>query len=279
MAQPNRRTTLAKFSIAAAFFLAGCEASRPAEEANADAGSNEAAAPSLPMTAPEPALDRARLLLAVAQARSAHAAGIDDRAAQAELDGDRFELRIRFGCGAPPIAAAGNPSVRHDPTARTVELSASANVDLPDPVVAATAGEGIEAVEGIWLTRPWLLQAACPTAASPSADATTSEAPAQPVREVGIAQFFTPDDSRVGRRGDRSYRHVIRLEQRQDPARPQGYDLVLIGRLRAGPAGRVIRCTAPQPSAMPACLIAAEVEEVRMEDAERREVLARWRRG
>lgn len=259
--------------------LAGCESSRPPEQNQAAPANNVTAPAPVAIPAPEQPLDRERLLLAVAQARSAYAAGADDRAAQAELDGDRFELRIRFGCGAPPAAPAGNPSVRHDAAARTVELSASADLDLSDSVVAATAGDGIEAVEGIWLTRPWLLQAACPRAASSSPDEHAREAPAQGPHEIGIAQFFTPDDSRVGRRGQRSYRHVVRFQEGQDPARPQGYDLVLTGRLRAGPAGRVIRCAAPRSSAMPACLIAAEFEEVRMEDAERREVLARWRRG
>lgn len=280
MARLNRRSTLAKCSLAAAALaLAGCEASRPSGENEAAAANNVATPTPLPLPAPEPPLDRERLLLAVAQARSAYAAGADDRTAQAELDGDRFELRIRFGCGAPPAEAAGNPSVRHDPEARTVELSASPDLDLADPAVAAMAGEEVEAVEGIWLSRPWVLQPACPPAAAAPAQAAEGEPPRQLPRQIGIAQFFTPDDSRVGRRGNRSYRHVIRLDEGQDPARAQGYDLVLSGRLRAGPAGRVIRCTGSNPDSMPSCLIGAEFEEVRFEDAERRAVIARWGRG
>lgn len=255
--------------------LGGCEASRPPEENQAVPGNDVAAPAPVAIPAPEPPLDRERLLLAVAQARSAYAAGADDRAAQAELDGDRFELRIRFGCGAPPTEAAGDPAVRHDPATRTVELSASSNLDLADPLVTAMAGEGVEAVEGIWLSWPWLLRPACPPAAPEAAQRRTQQLPHQ----VGIAQFFTPDDSRIGRRGSRSYRHVIRLGEGQDPARVQGFDLVLSGRLRAGPADRVIRCTASSPDSMPTCLIGAEFEEVRFEDVERGEVIARWGRG
>lgn len=269
MTRPNRRSTLAKWSLAAAaLMLAGCEASRPPEAANAAA--NTAAAPVTPppLPAPEAPLDRERLLLAVAQARSAYAAGADDRAEQAELDGNRFELRIRFGCGTPAAEAAGNPSVSHDADAARVELNAEADVTLADPPVAAVAGEGVEAVEGIWISRPWLLRPVC---SSGTAVATA--------HLVGIAQYFTPDDSRVARRGDRSYRHVVRLGEDQDPARPQGYDLVLTGRLRAGPAGRVIRCTASDSNAMPACLIGAEFERVRIEDVERAATLADWSRG
>jgi hypothetical protein len=148
-----------------------------------------------------------------------------------------------------------------------VELSAVPDVDLADPPVAAVAGEGVEAVEGLWIPRPWLLTPAC-----------TPEASATP-HLVGIAQYFAPTDSRVGRRSSRSYRHVVRLAEGQDPARPQGYDLILTGRLRAGPAGRVIRCTSTDPNAMPACLIGAEFERVRIEDVERATTLADWSRG
>lgn len=270
MTRPNRRSTLAKWSIAATtLMLAGCEASRPPQDANG-AVANNVVAPAPPRAVPVPdtPLDRERLLLEVAQARSAYAAADDDRAAQAELDGDRFELRIRFGCGAPPAEATGNPSVRHDAGARTIELNAAADVTLADPPVAAVAGEGVEAVEGIWISRPWLLRPAC----IPGTPAATGHL-------VGIAQYFTPDDSRVARRGDRSYRHVVRLAEGQDPARPQGYDLVVTGRLRAGPAGRVIRCTASDPNAMPVCLIGAEFERVRMEDVERGATIADWSRG
>ncbi len=268
MTRPNRRSTLAKWSLAAAVFVtAGCEASRPPADNQAAPGNAVAAPTPAPIPAPEPPLDRERLLLAVAQARSAYAAGVDDRPAQAELEGDRFELRIRFGCGAPPAEAAGNPSVRHDTGARTIELNAAADVDLADPPVAAVAGEGVEAVEGIWIPLPWLLRPAC----VPGTTMAT--------HQVGIAQYFTPTDSRVGRRGDRSYRHVIRLADGQDPARPQGYDLIVTGRLRAGPAGRVIRCTSTDPNAIPVCLVGAEFERVRIEDVERAATLADWSRG
>jgi len=269
MTRPNRRSTLAKWSLATAtLVLAACEASHPPEDTNTAVDNTIAApAPTLPLPATEQPLDRERLLLAVAQARSAHAAGADDRAAQAELDGDRFELRIRFGCGAPATDVAGNPAVRHDPEARTVELSASPDVDLSDPPVAAVAGENVEAVEGIWIPRPWLLRPACTPGASAAA------------HEVGIAQYFAPTDSRVGRRSERSYRHVIRLSEGQDPARPQGYDLVLTGRLRAGPAGRVIRCASGETHTMPVCLIGAQFVRVRIEDVERATTLADWSRG
>jgi len=272
MARPDRRSTLPKWSLAiAALALAGCERTPPPANEQASTGNNVAApARPLALPAPQPPLDRERLLLAVAQARSAFAAGEDDRQAQADLDGARFELRIRFGCGAPPMEAAGNPSVRHDPERRTVELNAAADLSLDDPVVAALAGETIEAVEGLWVPAPWLLRPACLSGGAALAG------PA--AHEVGIVQYFTPQDSRVGRRDERAYRHVIRLEEGQDPARPQGYELVLAGRLRAGPGGRVIGCTAVAPG-RPQCLIGAEFETARIEDAESRAEIARWGRG
>ena len=269
MARQHRRSTPANWSlIAAAVALAGCEAE---PEDHAAAANNVAApAPALPLPAPEPPLDRERLLLAVAQARSAYAAGEDDRAAQERLDGARFELRIRFGCGAPSGEAAGNPSVRHDPDRRTVEVSAEADISLEQPAVAALAGETVEAAEGLWIPNPWLLRPAC--LQGPGGAETAAP-------EVGIVQYFTPDDSRVGRRGERSYRHVIRLGEDQEPARPQGFEMVLTGRLRTGPGERVIGCTASPGARMPVCLIAAEFETVRIEDGASGAEIARWGRG
>lgn len=221
---------------------------------------------------PDPPLDRERLLLALVRARSAHAVGADDREDQAELDGARFELRVRFGCGAPPAQALlTNPTVRHDAESRTIELRAVPDVDLADPIVSALSREGVEAAEGFWIPRPWILQPSCP----PGQAAAAVLGP----ERVGIAQFFTSEDSRVGRRDERAYSTTVRLENEQDPARPQGFDLVLSGRLRAGPEGRVIRCLSSDPSAIPACLISVEFDRVRVDDVATASTLAEWRRG
>ena len=257
---------------AAAVALAGCEPQPPEPAAQNNVAAEQPRQPPIALPQPEPPLDRERLLLAVVRARSAQAAGLDDREAQAELDGDRFELRVRFGCGAPPEATPlANPTLRHDADARTITIKATPDIGLADPLVAALGGEGIEAAEGFWIPRPWILQPACPTGQATSAVL-------GPAR-VGLAQFFTEQDSRVGRRDERAYSTILRLEEGQDPARPLGYDLIITGRLRAGPQGGVIRCLSPDPNAIPTCLIGAEFEQVRLIDVERGNELARWSRG
>lgn len=255
----------------AAMMLGACEV-RQQPYGNAVNLSEPGPARQITLPQPRHVFDRERLLLAVAHARSLIAAGEDDRAAQQELDGQRFELRIRFGCGAPPTEErASNPSVRFNPEDRTVEVTAAPNVDFANPLVAQLAGTGVEAAEGFWLQRPWLLRPAC----GQGLGAGDAASPPQ----VGIAQFFTPDDSRVGRRNERSYTTLVRLRDPDDPQRPQGYDLVLAGRLRAGPAGRVIRCASPHPGTMPVCLISAEFDRVLIEDVEHRSTVAEWTRS
>ena len=66
--------------------------------------------------------------------------------------------------------------------------------------------ETIEAVEGFWLARPWLMSDACP--AQRAGVPATAAAPA---KLVGIAQYFTSEDSRVGQRSGRSYVSVEKI--------------------------------------------------------------------
>jgi hypothetical protein len=55
-------------------------------------------------------------------------------------------------------------------------------------------------------------------------------------------------------------------------------DLVLTGRLRRLPEGRVILCR-PVAGSPPACVISAEFEQVRIENNITGEQLAQWSRG
>jgi hypothetical protein len=303
---------------AALLLLAGCQP-QAEETANNLAAPANAAEPDKQFSLPRPAapLSREQLLMAVVRAQSAHALGEDDRTVQSELDGDRFELRIRFGCGEAPVEPVpGNLQVSRDEEARRFDVSAAPDVNLEDPVVAALAGETVEAVEGFWVPRSWLLRPGCapaPAVAPPAAEAAPEEeeakakgavrartgsrtaarepivptpaaAPAGPVPaasvipRVGIAQFFTENDSRLQRRNERAYSAVVRASE-TEPAGTQGYDLVLTGRLRADADGRVIRCASPDAARAPVCLLGAEFDRVAIEDVERTRVLAQWERG
>jgi hypothetical protein len=274
--------------LLAAVALSSC---RDGGEANREADANAAqpvenAAPAVPL--PKPPMDRGALLQAVAQARSAAAAGGDDRQAQQALDGKEFELRIRFGCAgsAPDSKAQSTLSWSYDAKSGVLRLRAAP--DLSDDATVAKGLQGIEAVEGFWLPRPWLLTAACPARPAPPAgdsavdepEAATDAAPPEPAAaaapKVGIAQFFTETDPRTGRRDHRPYQAV----EKRDPGTPvgtQGFDLVLSGRLRMLPQGRVIRCVASGPDSPPVCVISAQFDHVWIDDAATKERIADWR--
>jgi hypothetical protein len=270
---------------AASVALVACQ---PADQGSAD-NRNAVAEPvvNLPSVArPAASMDREALLLAVGRAASARAAGTEDNAAQRELDGQPFEFTIRFGCDGPA------EDLRSDPLGWAFEvdksilrLRAMPTMTADDPIAARIAGPAVEAIEGFWVPRPWMLHAACPgpvapalAAAEPRAgsDKADQEAEASPsAPKVGIAQFFTATDARTRRRDGRAYESVKTLE---DGARvgSQGFSLVLSGRLRAVPGKRVIECVAADGDTPPDCIVSADIDEVRIEQPADGSALARW---
>lgn len=253
--------------------------------------------PALPVA--EPPLDREALLLAVIRAASAHATGTDDGERQRKLDGRQFEIRIRLGCQGEQAGAA-SPSVEFDEDTRRLRIRAVPNLSLEDPVVRQLAGESVEAVEGFWLQRPWMLTPACPRAPMPAPDAQIApvekaakgnarskaeperareaEEPAQPAvraMRIGIAQLFTEADDRTRRRSGRPYETTQTLAEGQQPG-GTGFNLVLSGRVRAR-GGPAIRCAGGGADAPPDCIVSSDIDRVWIERPEDRTVVAEWR--
>ena len=277
----------------AALVAAGCR--QAPENAAVENEPSEAVTPLPRLPLAESSLDRAALLTAVAKAASATALGKKDEGEERGLDGKPFEIRVRFGCltGGPRRSVAGPFNVRFDAEDRTLRIRAAPDLTLDDPKIASRAGEAAESVEGFWMYRPWLLAAGCP--AAPPASATAAEAP-QPGAEavenesaadaaaappalsawrVGIAQFFSESDSRTRRRDQRAYEATKRLDADETPS-PQGYDLVLAGRLRKFPDGRVISCAVVSVDLPPECVVSAEFDRVSIVQPVTGEVLAQW---
>ena len=244
----------------------------------------------------EPPLDRAALMMAVARAGSAAATGEDDRERQRELDGKRFELRLRFGCPGPG-AAAGEGARRwsFDEKRRVLRISVAADIGKATPAIG-DVGAPYEAVEGFRITLPWMLSAACPVSASRDAapaavddgkldegsggddkDGRPSEAVSVKVMVpfVGIAQFFTQSDARTHRRGQRPYEVTKTLTTEETPS-ASGYDLILSGRLKRLGEGRVITCALKASNSPPDCVIAAEFDNVSIVRGDNAEQLGRW---
>jgi hypothetical protein len=269
-----------------AVLLSSCQPTQP-EAQERDSPVTNVASERPPFLVPEPALDREALLLAVVRAASAHASAKEDIESQRVLDGKRFDLRIRFGC-SPDQMMEGALGWHLDEERRTVRLHARPEITLQDPLVGTIGDATFEAVEGFWLHRPWMLTAACPALNAPPA---IQQQPAQQKRGseqqsvgappdplVGIAQFYGEDDSRTQRRLQRPYEAREVLAKGESPS-AMGYDLILSGRLRRLPDGRVIACASRGTLEPPACIISAEFGRVRLERPDTKEVLAQWGDG
>jgi hypothetical protein len=294
--RPSRARPVAAWLIAAAgsAMLPACQ---PAEQKNTV--EPPAAAPSKVPLAPAP-MDREALLQAIARAASVAASGADDAAVQRQLDGKPIEVRIRFGCEGPSERLADDPlGWTYDAEEGTLRARALPTISIDDPAVAQIAGEAVEAVEGFWIARPWLLRAACPAKPAPPPGPTeaetqgeakpTAKAPEKPAGDdvlkpvqpavrspkVGIAQFFTATDARTRRRDMRAYETVNTIGKDQRVG-TQGFDLVLAGRLRTLPGGKVIACTISGIDAPPDCIVSAQIDQVRMERPGTKAILARW---
>lgn len=182
---PSLATILILLGSAA---VAGC--AQPAEQSENDTA--EAPSTNLPsIPRPQPPLDRAALLSAVAEAASATAAGSEMPESVTSLDGRQFEVRIRFGCRGPAQDLQNAwLGWSYDAEKRTLRVQAKPTISKEEKLVADLAGEDYESVEGFWIPRPWLRQAVCPAGAALTRQpATTAEkAPTDPAAQAGAAK-------------------------------------------------------------------------------------------
>lgn len=231
----------------------------------------EAAATNLIQAAPAPVpdMDRERLLLAITHAASAYAAGMDDTEQQSELANRKFTFRIRFGCGQEqPSASEAAMTWSQDASEETLRVKAAPDISKDHPIVQLVLGREFEGAEGFWVPRPWLLRDACP---SPGGEGLETA----PSPSVGLVQLFTDTESRIQRRAKRSYETVKKVAAKDVPTQ-SGLNLVLRGRLSAGPDKRVISCTSASADTRPACLVSVEFDNVAVENPETQETLAEW---
>ena len=242
------------------------------------------ATPVLPVSPPR--MDREALLLAVTQVASEAAMGVVDEERQRQLDGSRFELRLRFGCPNQPGSDEDPPrSWKLDEKRRVLSWRIDPEMSGDDLPAQALGERTYEAVEGFWIHRPWLLKAACPAVrVAPSSPpnppqavdgAFRGQAPAITPPYVGIAQFFTQTDARTHRRDKRAYTATKALGTGETLS-ADGYDLVISGRLRRLDSGRVIACDAEYATRPPRCIISAQFDSVAIETPGTGEVIAKW---
>lgn len=236
-------------------------------------------------TRPEPpvrptTLGRGELLAAVARAASNYAAGADPATAD-PLVGRQFDIRLAFGCEgaeAPTSDGTGDGLARWSwsPDRESIRLSLTPGDWVRSALIAGTGQEQWEAVEGFWISRPWMNADGCPSIpADPLASGPVAPSP----QTVGLAAVFEAGGSRLGRRNGRAYTHAIR--QAGDAplvALDAGYRVRLQGRITAFPGGQAIRCRAANPNQRPVCVAAAQLDRVAFETPTG-ETLSEWRPG
>lgn len=283
--------------------VAGCR--QPAE-----APPSEPAAPS-PSLAPAPnSLGRAEMVAALALAASAHSAGAQPEAGST-LAGRIFSLRLPFGCFGPADAASvGALALVGDGLASwTRTTDGRGHVLTLKPLDWTRSGlvtpPGVEptweAVDGFWIARPWLAEDVCPT---PAASLEVAPAPAPAVTPetraatsaetapeglqraaanraapftAGLAAIRPAGASRLGQRPGQTFTHTVRATGDAPlAAPPQGYRLVLEGRIGRFPDGRAVRCSGDNPNRRPVCVAAVALDQVAFETASGVR-LAQWR--
>lgn len=279
MFKPTAR--LRSFSVASTIVsltlsLAACD--REAEAPVEPAAPAPAPAPITVEAAPI-VLDRAGFLAAVDAAVAAYASSAASTG-QDSLAGRRFTIRQAFGCGGPlPSTAAVSDGLAGWTASEDGQTQRLTLTPADWTQTALVAGEAPiwEAVEGVWLSRPWLRTETCPQVNA--GQAASGPAAVSSPQTVGLAAVFEPEGSRLDRRNGRAYSFTIRGEDDQPPPpHTGGYRLVVEGRFAAFPDGRAIRCRAASVEQRPVCIAAVQLDRVAFEDTDGT-VLSDWRTG
>ena len=255
--------------------------SRPVADTFPTPSANTAPAPTPPSAQaplqPIPssaALDRDGLLTAARAAASAYAQGEAPGETSAALGGRRFQLRLAFGCEGPATAETGGSAFwALGPDGDTLRVSVRPEVWTDSPFAQLIGGEGVEAVEGFWIPRPWQASETCPARRT---DPLLAEAPPASPQTVGLATVFGPASSRVGRRGGRPYELTLPLTQANRPGL-EGLQIVLEGRVAPFADGRSIACRSAGPAQRPVCLIGSQLDRVAVRNPATEAVLGEWR--
>lgn len=248
--------------------------------------------PAIPV--PLAPLDRAQLLQAATAAADAVAAGLALPEQNTALVGRTFVIRLPFGCGGPDGEDSGEWAYwSRNPKSGALKLVAKPHIwDEPDWVRALAGELRFDAVEGFWIRRPWTSSERCAPALQPApetadagAESDADEAPevAEPPppvpvesQTVGIAQFFAPEGRRTLRRGTRPYSATVKARPGTPPTKPQGYRLVLSGRITGYPDGQPVHCWNRGAGIRPVCLVAVEFSRVAFEDPADGSIISEW---
>lgn len=243
-------------------FLTACQATPV--EGDVSANAQEAVAEEAVLPKISAPLTRRDILIAAAAAASDHVAGVRDDERDRALNGRPFSFRIRYCPTDRP-----NPIFRVsvDVSSGVFRAAAKPDINLSVPGISSLVPARIEAVEGFWIPRPWLLDAACPAPAQTPEIISDDDPSAPPAKSpllkptVGIAEFFDNQSTRTLRRQGRAYEATQKTEPGVD-GKP--LDLVLEGRIK-DVDGTPILCAASGADTPPTCVVSVQVDRIRLE--------------
>lgn len=218
---------------------------------------------------------RADLIALASQAADALASGQPLPKAAADLAGQRFEMRLPFGCRGPADADSDSPMRwRYDAEAKALRVHVAPVVWSGDELRVPDGGSASDPIaEGFWIPRPWTVSEACPpsqdSAAPAGADAVTL-----PGQTLAVAQFADSAEQRL--RDGKPYETVVRAAPEEVPGN-QGLQLRLRGRI-GGTGGRPpVSCRQPAgPEQRPICIIAVALDDVAIDNPQTGKTLATW---
>jgi hypothetical protein len=232
-----------------------------------------------PAAAPEPGdavKTRADLIALAAQAADALASGQPMPKAVADAAGQRFELRLPFGCQGPSEESGAAMRWSYDKEATTLRVHVApvawTKGEILDAAGQTTAND---AVEGFWIPRPWTASEACPTLQD-SPVPVGSDPVTLPGQTLAIAQFFGSEGSRDSLRNGKPYEAVVRMSPDEVPS-SRGFQLYLTGRIARIPGQGPIHCGQPAGSEQrPICVIAVTTDDVAINNPKTGKTLATW---
>ncbi len=225
-------------------------------------------------------LSRADVLALAATAADATASGrwaspkaIEELKA---AEGRRFEIGLPFGCSGPVAEGSEVPTGwRYDEAEGVLRVRATPLAWTPEDWGTAAGPVEAEAIEGFWVARPWISGEACPDV-SANAPRAGTEAVTLPGQTLAVAQFFTADGPRRGRRDGRAYQTSVKIAPESfDSA--AGFRLRLSGRIGRTPGGTPVLCRQSGGAEQrPICVIAVILDEVSIVRGDDGATLATW---
>ena len=250
-------------ALAIVLSTASCTGEPAGNEANVVNETRPAPKEDLPL--PETALDRDGLLVTMLEASSAAIIGADDAAAQADLKGRRFEVRMRFGCPSARPEVERSWSYSEASGALRVTVKPDIDAEAPTPAAAVDGGKvPVVRERGFLIPAPTVLANGCPTSDYAAVAGFTN-------LRFGIVQRSDPQANRAGQLLE-SYEIVKKIAPEAVPT--DGLDLIVRGRLETAADGRAIRCS-PRGGVVE-CFANATIDHVGIEDPVRSQLVAEW---